>query len=403
MRFLDRDAELARHRRERVPARFRPGPRAARRRLHVLVEERDRAQLRGQRAPTGQEPEAPLDLHGGQLVELAEGAGKLRREGRFAYLEPSPQRQQRPVLAGQGGAVHHAGYTARMTEREAPELQSELDSLDRELVALVERRAEVATQLGRIRASDGPSPRPVPPELVTQALEGARGILPRDVLTKIVRRVATACAPLLEPARIAFVSTAGEGGRAAARGRFGDGAQLAACPTIGAALAAVVEGHAVFAVVPYEAPPAGIVDETVQALLAGELRVLACFDARADVGDDATSPDSEPPSDPTSAMMRYAVIGTRPTRRTGNDRTALVFTLPDDAPGALHDVLQAFKECDVNLTHIHSRPAKTSGAWSYLFFVEMYGHTTDRAVITAIDGAKRSTRFVRVLGSYARE
>lgn len=307
-----------------------------------------------------------------------------------------------------------------LAEQDDKELASALETLDRELVALVERRAEVATRLGALRKDDGPSPRPVPPELVARALEDARGILPRDVLAKIVRTVATACTPLLEPARIAYFGAAGGGGHEAARRRFGDGAHLVASPSIEAALAAVVEGRAVFAVVPYEVKPAGIVDDTIQALLAGELRVLACFDSRVDAEDEAASPspDSQPPTSDSGGapqeMMRYAVIGARPTRRTGNDRTALVFTLPEDAPGALHDVLLAFKECDVNLTNIHSRPGKLGdprhvgatgghGGWSYLFFVEMYGHVTDRAVITAIDGARRSTRFVRVLGSYARE
>lgn len=309
-------------------------------------------------------------------------------------------------------------YAADMTEaeRDDKELVSELETLDRELVALVERRAEAASRLGVLRKDDGPSPRPVPPELVTRALEGVRGILPREVLAQIVRSVATACAPLLEPARISFFGVAGSGGHEAARRRFGDGAHLVASPSVEAALAMVVEGRAVFAVVPYEVKPAGMVDETIQALLAGELRVLACFDSRVDAEGEA-APGSQPPTSDSGGapheMMRYAVIGARPTRRTGNDRTALVFTLPEDAPGALHDVLLAFKECDVNLTHIHSRPGKVGdprhvgatghGGWSYLFFVEMYGHVTDRAVITAIDGARRATRFVRVLGSYARE
>lgn len=310
------------------------------------------------------------------------------------------------------------------SQSDAPELVAQIESLDHELVALVERRADVAARLGALRegTAEGPSPRPVPPELVARALEGSRGVLPREVLAKIVRTVATACAPLLEPARIAFVGAAGGGGHEAARRRFGDGAHLVGTASIEAALAAVVDGRAVFAVVPYEVKPVGIVDETVQALLAGDLRVLACFDSRVEAGlevDEASKSSDEHARAPASGetpldeMMRYAVIGARPTRRTGNDRTALVFTLADDAPGALHEVLLAFKECDVNLTHIHSRPAKVGdarqagatshGGWSYLFFVEMYGHVTDRAVITALDGARRATKFVRVLGSYARE
>jgi chorismate mutase/prephenate dehydratase len=109
------------------------------------------------------------------------------------------------------------------------------------------------------------------------------------------------------------------------------------------------------------------------------------------------------------SRVRYAVVAPRPSGKTGNDVTSLVFGA-QDGPGALLDVLRIFAERGVNLTNIQShpagegpRPAKSavdSDAWRYLFYVEMAGHFTDRPLVAAFEEMKRMTRFFKVLGSY---
>ncbi|MCL2725651.1 MAG: ACT domain-containing protein [Polyangiaceae bacterium] len=97
--------------------------------------------------------------------------------------------------------------------------------------------------------------------------------------------------------------------------------------------------------------------------------------------------------------VRYAVIGTRPSTRSGNDLTAIVFAV-NDSPGALHDVLRQFAERGINLTKIQSRP--TQGAtWQYLFFIEVQGHATDRPIVGALEELRRHARYFKVLGSYS--
>lgn len=97
--------------------------------------------------------------------------------------------------------------------------------------------------------------------------------------------------------------------------------------------------------------------------------------------------------------VRYAVVGTRPAGRSGADATALVFSV-HDKPGALLDVLKQFADRDINVSKIQSRPSADE-AWVYLFYVEISGHATDRAVVSAFEEVKRMTRFFKVLGSYA--
>jgi chorismate mutase/prephenate dehydratase len=96
--------------------------------------------------------------------------------------------------------------------------------------------------------------------------------------------------------------------------------------------------------------------------------------------------------------VRYAIVGARPSARSGNDLTALALSVAD-SPGALHEVLKQFAERGINLTKIQSRPA-AGEAWAYLFFIEVKGHVTDRNLVSALEEVKRLAKFYRVLGSY---
>jgi chorismate mutase/prephenate dehydratase len=97
--------------------------------------------------------------------------------------------------------------------------------------------------------------------------------------------------------------------------------------------------------------------------------------------------------------VRYAIVGARPSGRSGTDLTAVAFAV-DDQPGSLLTVLRQFGERGVNMTKIHSRPTPGGEAWSYVFYVEVAGHATERQLVTAFEEAKRSTKFFKVLGSY---
>ena len=92
------------------------------------------------------------------------------------------------------------------------------------------------------------------------------------------------------------------------------------------------------------------------------------------------------------------MVGARPSSRTGDDVTSLVFSV-QDAPGSLLDVLKVFAERGINLSNIQSHPVEGQ-TWQYLFYVDMAGHFTDRPLVMAFEEMKRITRFFKVLGSY---
>lgn len=95
---------------------------------------------------------------------------------------------------------------------------------------------------------------------------------------------------------------------------------------------------------------------------------------------------------------RFLVISKDKTKRTGKDKTSLMFSVKDK-PGALFSILQPFAKHKINLTKIESRPSKRR-AWEYIFFVDMEGHIEDKAVKKAMDDVKNECLFFKVLGSY---
>ena len=97
---------------------------------------------------------------------------------------------------------------------------------------------------------------------------------------------------------------------------------------------------------------------------------------------------------------RFAIIGNHAERRTGNDKTAVMFEIAH-VPGALADTMVTFKRNGLNLTWIESFPMPQTQR-EYLFFVEMEGHEGDARVKRALAALQRKTVRLEVLGSYAK-
>lgn len=96
---------------------------------------------------------------------------------------------------------------------------------------------------------------------------------------------------------------------------------------------------------------------------------------------------------------RFAVVGARPSPRTGSDVTSFAFSLPK-GPGGVLGVLRVLEERGIEANKIHALPADGAEGWGYLFYVESPGHFTDRPLVMAFEEMKRSARFFKVLGSY---
>ena len=112
---------------------------------------------------------------------------------------------------------------------------------------------------------------------------------------------------------------------------------------------------------------------------------------------------------------RFLIIGTNPSvpedwhlvkqsiAKSGS-KSLVSFTVPHTSPGALADVLSCFKEFNLNLTSINSRPSLLT-PFQYIFFVEFEGHKyddPDGRFKGALDKISRVAESWRWLGSWER-
>ena len=96
---------------------------------------------------------------------------------------------------------------------------------------------------------------------------------------------------------------------------------------------------------------------------------------------------------------RFVVVSKEDHEPTGRDKTSIIFSIYEDRPGGLYDVLGIFQKNNINLTKIESRPSK-KGLGKYLFFVDYEGHRKDAIFDDIISEIDEKTYFLKILGSY---
>ncbi len=345
-------------------------------------------------------------------------------------------------------------------ERELATLRCERDAQDHELFALFERRIVLAKRLREVFSGDAIR---TERELRDGSFTPRENVLPREQWQHLRRDINAVCALLGAPLKLAYVGVEGSPAHLAAKKRFGAALELSPARTARDALDLVERRQIEMAVVPFETTSDGLLQSTLVELVRREVKIVELIElplelhlfsqseatsmvktvyatptdrdlclhhlqekvpvpivevttAReafehasksadaAAVGPDwlAESYDLDPllrgVEDEPSARVRCAVVGLRPSSRTGSDATSFVFAVRDTA-GALLDILRAFAERDLNLTTIQSRPMDGEN-WSYLFFCEIHGHPTDRALVSAFEDVKRKSKFFKILGTF---
>jgi chorismate mutase / prephenate dehydratase len=346
--------------------------------------------------------------------------------------------------------------------RDREELRQHMAEADGEILRALQKRARLARQIRELGGATQPIPGGTEQELLQKLEAAGASDLPPDAVRAVFREVHAATAALERPARVTFVRPEGGYAEVVARIEFGAAADLAPVDTVPAALDEVTRHRADFAVIPVESSLDGPMHESVEALAATELLLIAKLEiaavlslmskpgagehfdkvyafgrhrvaaqaflatlggtvaeaasplaaAKLALEDEAVAalvPESfgaqvglsvvaSNVADRATLKLRFGVISVRPTWRSGNDMTALLFGVHDE-PGALFDVLRHFAERGINVKTIQSRPMPGE-SWTYQFYTEVSGHVTDRTLVTAIEEIKRKTRFIKVLGSF---
>ncbi len=346
-------------------------------------------------------------------------------------------------------------------------LRIQIDSLDEKIIDLLNARARVVVEVGKIKQL-GRIP-VYAPDREKAVLDKVRrlnnGPLPDRCLEAVYRELMSGSFALEKPLRIGYLGPAGSFSHAASIRKFGSSVEYVPLADIQSVFAEVARGHIDHGLVPVENSIGGGIVDTLDAFLTSSAKICAevlitvhhnllakepwekitriyskpqvfsqCHSWLSALAKDrniqpaaSTSAAAELAAhepgvaaiasavageiyglrvlfenieDNPDNVTRFFVIGREGARKSGDDKTAIMFTTAHK-PGALAEVLDVFKENGINLTDIEKRPSKKVN-WEYYFFIDAQGHADDPSMQTAITQAKQHCLQLTVLGSYPR-
>jgi len=145
------------------------------------------------------------------------------------------------------------------------QLRNQIDSLDRQLLELVNQRARVAEQVGEIKKKEGSAF--FRPDRVAQVIEKIKtnnpGPLKGAHVAAIWREIMSACLALEAPQRVAVLGPEGTFCEEAAVQYFGGAADFLYCNTFEEVFHATAAGSAQYGVVAVENSTEGVVNRTL--------------------------------------------------------------------------------------------------------------------------------------------
>lgn len=345
------------------------------------------------------------------------------------------------------------------------ELRKRIDQIDTELVELLNARAQVVVEIGKLK---GKGPIYMPhreKEVLERVAKANKGPLPDKTLYAIWREMMSGSFFLERPMRVSYLGPAGSFSHTAAVRKFGQSIEYEALTSIRGIFDEVARGHCDLGIVPVENSAGGGVIETLDAFI--DTSVVICAEismpihnnlmANCSLGEVEkvysklevftqcrkwlSSTFKEEKTIPVASTARAAQMAAEEpfTAAIGSEIAAEIYGLKiicenieDDAnnvtrflaisktdarasgndktsilfstahkAGALADVLAVFKDRGVNLTNIESRPSRKRQR-EYYFFVDCLGHRTDKKLTDCLDEVRMHCMQLSVLGSYPR-
>jgi chorismate mutase/prephenate dehydratase len=157
------------------------------------------------------------------------------------------------------------------------ELRKKVDELDAQIVRLINQRAKVALEIGKLKERDNAALY-VPAR--QQAVHGNisslnAGPLADECLRAVYREIMSGCLALEKPLNVAYLGPEGTFTHAAARANFGDSVTYVPAAGLGEVFDEVERGRADYGVVPVENSTGGGIHETLTRFLDSPLKVCA--------------------------------------------------------------------------------------------------------------------------------
>jgi chorismate mutase/prephenate dehydratase len=347
---------------------------------------------------------------------------------------------------------------------ELEKIRREIDRLDDELAALIEKRAAQAKKAGELKAGAA-AYRPERESEILRRVSKRNGLL-GEKMSAIFREIISACRGLEEAIRVSYLGPQGTFSEQALRKHFGAAVEALPVPSVDEAFRRCESGGAQFTVVPAENSTEGVVGRTLDLLVTTPLRICGEVELRVQqnllsrekelrsikrvyshaqslaqcngwlaqnlpgvervpVASNAEAAQRAAQEAGTAAIAgqaageryglaalarsieddpnnttRFLVLGNLDPAPSGRDRTSLVMSA-ENKPGAVHALLTPLAAHGVSMSRIESRPARARTAlWEYLFFIDVEGHQKDAHVAQALAALRAKAPYLKILGSY---
>lgn len=186
----------------------------------------------------------------------------------------SPRRQA-PVP--RPGRASTAAKNATPAGPDLSAVRAEIDGIDRQIQALIARRAHWAHEVGRAKGKLAAAVDYYRPEREAQVLRRVvdrnDGPLADDVLVRLFREIMSACLAQQEPLKVGYLGPEGTFSEQAVFKHFGHSAKGFPLASIAEVFDEVADGRADFGVVPVENSGQGTIQSTLDLFLGSPLKI----------------------------------------------------------------------------------------------------------------------------------
>ena len=299
--------------------------------------------------------------------------------------------------------------------------------------------------------------------VLDRALTANKGPLHDKTIEAIYRELMSGSFQLEKPLAIAHLAPAGSFSHIAAIRHFGSSVECVGVPSIERVFREVAAGHCAYGLVPYENSTSGGVIDTLDAFHEHDVTIYAealidirhnllCNGEPKHITAIASKPEvisqcrkwltsmfadveiietassakavqlaQEDPSigalgstlaaheygvevaienvqDRAENITRFLILAKEAAKQCGDDKSTIMFTTKHET-GALVDVLAAFRDNGINLSHIDKRPSGREN-WNYTFYIDADAHQDTSELKTAVETASEFCKSIEVLGSY---
>ena len=299
--------------------------------------------------------------------------------------------------------------------------------------------------------------------VLDKVLAENKGPLSDKTIEAIYRELMSGSFQLEQPLKIAHLAPNGSFSHIAAIRHFGSSVECVGVPTIERVFREVAAGHCNYGLVPYENSTSGSITDTLDAFQEHDVTIYAeaLIDIRhcllcngptneitriaskpqvitqcrkwlaamfpnvelietassaqavklakddshtAAIGSELASHEHdveiaiENVQDRPENITRFLILAKESAQPSSEDKSTIMFTTKHE-PGALVDVLAAFRDNGINLSHIDKRPSGRTN-WDYTFYIDADAHKDSDDLQSAVKTANEFCKSIEVLGSY---